>query len=174
MTGDESWFVYLYESDHMFASGRENVITREKQTIEARKVMLTIFFSRTRLTSLEALPHDRTYTQEYFIGNILPDLVNEKMQNRRRSRAGQFFISMDNSICDNSRKIAQEIYNPKLERLSRPAYSAGLRPCDFWLFGLLKEKMRDRALQTVEEILEAITLIWNAISFEQLQSVFFN
>jgi hypothetical protein len=43
MTDDESWFVYLYLSDHMFASGREDVIPREKQTIVARKVMLTIF-----------------------------------------------------------------------------------------------------------------------------------
>jgi hypothetical protein len=43
VTGDESWFVYLYLSDHMFASERENVIPREKQTIGTRKIMLTIF-----------------------------------------------------------------------------------------------------------------------------------
>jgi hypothetical protein len=30
MIGDDSWFLYLYHYDHMFASGRENVIPREK------------------------------------------------------------------------------------------------------------------------------------------------
>jgi hypothetical protein len=30
MTGDESWFLYLYLSDHMFAASRDEVIPREK------------------------------------------------------------------------------------------------------------------------------------------------
>jgi hypothetical protein len=45
VTSDESWFVYLYLSDHIFASGRENVIPREKQIIGARKGMTTILLS---------------------------------------------------------------------------------------------------------------------------------
>jgi hypothetical protein len=39
---------------------------------------------------------------------------------------------------------------------------------------MFKGNMKDRAFQTVEEILEAITLIWNGVTFEQLQSVFLN
>jgi hypothetical protein len=70
----------------MFTSGRENVIPREKQTIDARKIMLTIFFSGISMISLEALPHDQTCTQEYFIANIGHDVVNEKMQIWRRHR----------------------------------------------------------------------------------------
>jgi hypothetical protein len=33
VTSDDSWFVYLYPSDHMFVFGREDVILREKQII---------------------------------------------------------------------------------------------------------------------------------------------
>jgi hypothetical protein len=39
---------------------------------------------------------------------------------------------------------------------------------------MLKGNMKDRAFQTVEEIMEAVTLIWNGVTFEQLQSVFLN
>jgi hypothetical protein len=46
MTVDESQFVCLYHSDHMFASGREDVIPREKQAIGVHKVMLTIFSAK--------------------------------------------------------------------------------------------------------------------------------
>jgi hypothetical protein len=70
--------------------------------------------------------------------------------------------------------ITQEISDAKLGRLPHPAYSLDLSPCDFWLFGMLKGNMKDHAFQTVEEILEAVTLIWNGVTFEQLQSVFFN
>jgi hypothetical protein len=39
---------------------------------------------------------------------------------------------------------------------------------------MLKGNMKNRAFQMVEEILEAVTLIWNGVTFEQLQSVFLN
>jgi hypothetical protein len=38
--------------------------------------------------------------------------------------------------------------------------------CDFWLFEMLKGNVKGRALQTVEEILEVVTLIWNGVTFE--------
>jgi histone-lysine N-methyltransferase SETMAR len=174
MTGDESWFVCLYPSDHMFASWRENVIPRQKQTIASRKIMLTIFFSGTSLISLNALPHGQTYTKEYFIDNILSDLVNEKRRIWRQNQVGQFFVHMDNSMCHNQKMITQEISDAKFERLPHPAYSPDLSPCDFWLFEVLKQKVKDRAFQRVEEILEAVTLLWNEVRFEQLQSVFLN
>jgi hypothetical protein len=38
MTGDESWFLCLYPSDHMFAVSRDEVIPREHATIGPRKL----------------------------------------------------------------------------------------------------------------------------------------
>jgi hypothetical protein len=66
---------------------------------------------------------------------------------------------MENFTCRNRHKTTEEISRAKLERFVHPAYSPGLSPCDFWLFGMLKEKMKNRAFQTAEEILEAVTLI---------------
>jgi hypothetical protein len=97
-----------------------------------------------------------------------------KMQIWRRDPAGQFLVHLDNSMCHNGRKITEEVSDAKLECLPHPAYSLDLSSCDFWLFGMLKEKMKDRAFQTVKEILDAITLIWNGVSFGQLQSIFLN
>jgi hypothetical protein len=77
-------------------------------------------------------------------------------------------------MCHNGWKITEEISDAKLERLPHLVYSPDLCPCDFWLFGILKEKMKDGVFQMIEEILEPVTLIWNALSFEQLQFVFLN
>jgi hypothetical protein len=34
--------------------------------------------------------------------------------------------------------------------------------------------MKNRAFQTIEKIMDAVTLIWNGVTFEQLQSFLLN
>jgi hypothetical protein len=53
-----------------------------------------------------------------------------------------------------------------------PAYSPDISPCDFWPFGFLKEKLKEQEPSTSDDIIEAITTIWNDVTFEELQSVF--
>jgi hypothetical protein len=53
-----------------------------------------------------------------------------------------------------------------------PPYSPDLSPCDFWLFGFLKESMEGINLSTEDRIVEAITTIWRGVTFDTLQSVF--
>jgi hypothetical protein len=120
---------------------------------------LTIFFSGVSLITLNALSYGENFTQEYFIYNILPDLIHEKMQIYPKYQQGQFFIHMNNSMCHNSRKIADKILDAKLERLLHPPCSPDLSPRNFWLFGMLKHKMKDWAFQTVEEIVTIIKTI---------------
>jgi hypothetical protein len=62
----------------MFSRSRDEVIPRTKATIAVEKVMLTIFFSGVKLISLNALPLGVRSTQEYFMHNILPYIVNER------------------------------------------------------------------------------------------------
>jgi hypothetical protein len=39
-------------------------------------------------------------------------------------------------------------------------------------FGFLKEKLKEQELLTSEEMIEAITPVWNGVTFEEMQSVF--
>jgi histone-lysine N-methyltransferase SETMAR len=138
VTGDEPWFLYSFQPDHMFATSREEVIPRTNATIGAQKVMLAIFFSSVKLISLNALPAGARFTQEYFINRILPDILDEKQRILRRNRRDDFFVHMNNSIYHNRCKVIDEFDNWKLQRVSHPPYSPDLSPCDFWLFGMLK------------------------------------
>jgi hypothetical protein len=136
--------------------------------------MLTIFFTDTQLISLNALPPGRRFTQNYFINTVLPDIVHERGRILRRVRRGDCFVHMDNSMCDNGRKVIDELENLKLDRVAHPPYSRNLSLCDFWLFGMLKQKIQDRVFETTEEILMAIRNAWNEVTFEDLQPVFFD
>jgi histone-lysine N-methyltransferase SETMAR len=158
----------------MFATSREEVIPRTKARIGVQKVLLTIFFSSVKLISPNALPAGARFTQEYFINSSLPDILDEKQRILGRNRRGDFFIHMDNSICHNGRKVTDEFDNRKLQRVARPPYSPDLSPCDFWLFDVLKQKMKDRQFSGVEEIMNAVQEIRREVTLERLHSVFFN
>jgi hypothetical protein len=75
---------------------------------------------------------------------------------------------MDNSMCHNARKISLDLEHNKAEGAPHTAYFPNISPCDFWLFGFLK-KLTEQELSTSGEIIQAITTIWNDITFEELQ-----
>jgi hypothetical protein len=50
-------------------------------------------------------------------------------------------------------------------------YSPDLRPCNFWLFGLLKRILRDRKFSSSAEIEDAIAQVWNDLTIDDVQNV---
>jgi hypothetical protein len=73
-TGDESWFLYTTYGDSMFATSVMEVVPTTKQNISAKKTMVTIFFTSTRLLVLNFLPKGTKFNQDYFIDTMLPNL----------------------------------------------------------------------------------------------------
>jgi hypothetical protein len=55
-TGDQSWFLYEHESESLFAVSREIVSPRCEHEIQAKKIMISVFLTPTRLLVLGALP----------------------------------------------------------------------------------------------------------------------
>jgi hypothetical protein len=51
-------------------------------------------------------------------------------------------------------------------------YSPDINPCDFWLFGMLKQILRDREFSSSDESEGAIAQVWKNLIFNDLQSVF--
>jgi hypothetical protein len=60
----------------------------------------------------------------------------------------------------------------RLGRAEHAPYSPELSPCDFWLFDFLKEKLKDRQLRGVQSLDQAITDLWDELTFEDVQTVF--
>jgi hypothetical protein len=81
---------------------------------------------------------------------------------------------MDNSTCHNGSKVASKFEQHHIFGLPHPPYSPDISPCDFWLFGLLKGIMKDGEFRSHEEIEEAITVAWNDLAFEDVQSIFYD
>jgi hypothetical protein len=52
-TGDESWFQYSDPSAKMFAQSLTHVIPKTQQAIKMKQTMITIFFTRRKLSILD-------------------------------------------------------------------------------------------------------------------------
>jgi hypothetical protein len=73
-TGDESWFLYTTYGDPIFATSATQVVARIIQNISAKKTMVTIFFTSTRLLVLNFLPKVTKFNQDYFVDTVLLSL----------------------------------------------------------------------------------------------------
>jgi histone-lysine N-methyltransferase SETMAR len=60
----------------------------------------------------------------------------------------------------------------RLGRAEHPPYSPDLSPCNFWLFSFLKEKLKDHQLCRVQSPHQAITDLWDELTFEDVQAAF--
>jgi hypothetical protein len=65
----------------------------------------------------------------------------------RQNTAVTFPMHMDNSMCHNEHRAANELHRLKILRAPHPPYSPNISPCDFWMFGDFKRKLKDRHLQ---------------------------
>jgi histone-lysine N-methyltransferase SETMAR len=156
---DESWFLYEYQPNSIFAASRETVPLRYEHGIQAKTILITIFFAPTLLLVLAALAYSETFTRDHFITEVLPMLREENVQFRRKHSGDNFCVHMDNLQCPNRKKITAEIEHRRLAGAPPPPYSPDHSPCDFWIFGLIKHSLKDREIRAVQTLINALSKI---------------
>jgi hypothetical protein len=171
-TGDEYWFQYSSYSDSMFAGSRESIVPRIRRDISGQKTRLAIFFTSRRLRVLKMLPTDAEFNQDYFIHATCPAFYNEKRRISRKDGLPAFSVHMDNAMCHDGNKISEKLAKGRIERAPHSLYSPDISPCDCWLFGVLKHKMKNQEFQSQQEILSALAKMRNGLAFADVQRVF--
>jgi transposase len=75
---------------------------------------------------------------------VIPDVYREKAWFATRKGLLSFIVHIDNSMSHYGAKIAEKLGKKHIARAPHPPYSPDLSPCDFWLFGILKDKIKER------------------------------
>jgi hypothetical protein len=111
---------------------------------------------------------------EYFAENIVPSLVSVCYPDGRRCRARKYVVYFDNAPIHNSKLVTEERMEETLKRMPHPAYGPDLSPCDFFLFGYLKNKLIDKAYRnrTPEELFSEVETIISEIPSDIISRVF--
>jgi hypothetical protein len=172
MTGAGSWSYNADDSSAMFAHDGTEVVPRVSRTIGSKKAMITVFCTANRLLKLAYLPQGQKCNREYLINEIFEG-INEECNHGVGYRVTTTLKShMDNCRIHNAQDTPAKIGTMKLTRLSHPAYSPDLRPCDFWFFARAKTAFQDPRFADADDLLPALTDLSDSATFEELQSVF--
>jgi hypothetical protein len=171
-TGDEYWFEHTTSSSKMFASSAADVILRTRQAVGVKQTLIAVFFTATKLIMLDVLPRGSRFNQLYFIPNIFSDLKTANLNFLRQKTGLTFWVHMDNYMCHNRSKFTSKIKKNRISRMPRSPYSPEINPCDLWLFGMLKQILRDREFSSSREIEDAMAQARNKLTFDDAQNVF--
>jgi hypothetical protein len=138
----------------------------------AKKTLITLFFTTRKRIVLDVLPKGHKYNQQYFVDYIFPDLKTGDLSFRRGMPESAFWVHMDNSMCYNGSKLMSKCEKRHVSGFPHARYSLDISPTDFWLFGILKGILNDHEFNSSDEIEEAITRIWDALIFDNVQRPF--
>jgi hypothetical protein len=110
-----------------------------KQKIQSEKYLISTIWGSTGIKSLLYVPKDMEYHAAFFVESVVPDLVEHVCQDSRQKTLRDILVHLDNPRAHNSGKNKAALTVTKSRRIPAPAYSPGLSPSDFFLFGMLKE-----------------------------------
>jgi hypothetical protein len=171
VTGDETWLYLDNSTKRVWLSPDEEPPTTPTQTIGSKKVFMTVFFSGDAVLHVSFLPAKATMTAARFKGSVLKPLLST-MRKKYKPCPSRFELHYDNASPHRAKLTKQYIYNSPFTRLESPPYSPDLAPCDFFLFGYLKWKLRQMHFNNLSELKAGAVTVLNEIPKSLLREAF--
>jgi hypothetical protein len=137
--------------------------------ISSPKAMTIIFWSPLGFPVIQALPPNVTFTAEFFVESIVPDIVAAKPASDTHRR---LVLHMDKASPHRALLTSQNLKENGIVARPHPAFSPDLAPSDFFLFGALKGRLAGCTFASADELIEAIREITGVIPRAQLEKVF--
>lgn len=162
ITVDESWMHhYIPESKQASMEWRHSNSPPPKKfktTPSAGKVMATVFWDIKGPILVDFLTDRKTVNAEYY--SQLLSKVRDAVRSKRRGLLSKGIILLHDNARPHVARLTQgTIEQLRWEVLPHPPYSPDLSPCDYHLFGPLKEALGGKKFKSNEEVMEAVR-IW--------------
>ena len=172
ITGDESWFFYASPHKGLWLPEGAEPLEAQRPSHYSKKTMVTIFWGVNGPVAVEILPTGQKWTAEYFIGTVVPQIVESDAYQRSRAQKQRFVLHMDNAPIHTADTVKTCLAMYNIVLAPHPPYSPDLAPSDFYLFGKLKELARGCEFETVEDIKNWILSQFEEISMDELRRVY--
>jgi hypothetical protein len=173
LTGDESWFYFTINHDHIWLPEEALTPTRPRQTINTPKRMLTIFCSDKLWFSACPIVAKRTalYCGVFLRKYPARDQSKSSSGDCRRSET-RHCPNFDNATPHTARETLGFLKSHRMKRAPHPAFSTDLAPSDFYLFGKIKTALMGSEFEREQSLLDGVLRVINPISREELEYVF--
>ncbi|UYV61033.1 hypothetical protein LAZ67_1003193 [Cordylochernes scorpioides] len=123
-----------------------------QQASDKVKVMLTVFFDYQGIVNHEFQQQGSTITANSYLGVLrrLREAIRQKRPELWRSKS--WILHHDNVPAHTALKISKFLQDHSTSVFPQPLYNPDSVPCDFFLFGKLKKKLKGWKFQSIEEI----------------------
>jgi histone-lysine N-methyltransferase SETMAR len=168
-TGDETWVYMDNPRVSMWTGADVARPTVPRRTIGTKKCMFWIEFSRSGIGTVVILPPGQSFNRDFFLDNVLLKIVDDRALRRPRLKARGTFLHLDNArphLCNDA------FEDLGIKRLPHPPYSPDLAPCDFWLFGYLKQCLEGQSFDSPIALQAAVSEILMSIEVGTFVRVF--
>jgi hypothetical protein len=131
-----------------------------------------VFFSEVGQFLIDILPESMKGNPDYFANNIIDEMTRLYYPRGRRPRGRRVMFHFDNAPINWAGTVRDRMAAAELERMEHPPYSPGLAPCDFFLFGSVKEKLVGKQNETPEDLVSDVRNAIERIPPDVLKIIF--
>jgi hypothetical protein len=110
----------------------------------------------------------------FFAESVVLDLVESFCQESRRKTPRDIRVYLGNARPHNSRKSEAALTVTKARRIPARAYSPDPSPSDFFLFGMLKERISGTSYSSPDELISIISVLIASLPKDQFVSAYKN
>ena len=176
VTCDESW-IYCYDPEtKRQCSQCKNVGSpkpkKARKSKSTHKLLMISFFYSTVMIYMHWVHTGQTVNKEYYV-EVLREF-RKRFQGMRPAlfKSGQWHFHQDNAPVHNSILVTDYLSKMGIKSVPQPPYSPDLIPSDFWLFPMLKEKLRGCRYETIDEMDEAVMKVIDMLTQEDFHGAF--
>lgn len=173
LTGDESWFTYVYQHNKKWVIDNDELDEKVESSHYSKKTMFTIFLNGKGLQLIDVKPPLTKIDSNYFITNILHKIEESDLMIKSKKWKRRLYIHYDNAPSHSSRIVKDYVIHSKLKILDHPAYSPDLSICDFGIFGTLKNSLVGNEFESEDELFDAIHNFFESKSETFFKSLFY-
>jgi histone-lysine N-methyltransferase SETMAR len=141
ITGDESWIYWDNQHRGMWARDRDELPPKMKRTISSKTTMVSAYFSPCGFVSVEFLPMRQKYNSPLFTETVLPSIEKKLAECRPKLGTAAAHLHVSKAQRHASRMSIEKIEELGFILVPLPPYFPDFAPCDFFLFGYLKERL---------------------------------
>lgn len=156
VTGDESWVHYFTPETKRSSKEWRHVGSpppkKCKQVPSAGKVMLTLFFDNQGVVYSEYMPRGTTINSEAYCETL--KRLRKAIKERRPGKLSKGIVLLHDNATPHSARVTLDLLEKKFkwEQWEHPPYSPDLSPCDFHVFGPMKEALAKERFGNDEEV----------------------
>jgi hypothetical protein len=120
--------------------------------------------------SVEFLPMGQNYNSQFFTETVLPS-TEKKLAECRPKLQTTTHLHVDNAKPHNSKMSIERIEGLGFILVPQPPYSPDLAPCDFFLFGDLKQHLEEKHFTREDQMIAAVWDVFDKIPLQTFQDV---